>query len=716
MRKQTLQIAVIGAGIGGLTAAACLRRIGFDVRIYEQARGFTRLGAGIQQAPNSIRVLYALGLKDQLLGRAFQPEANEFRDYDTGALTNALPLGETIRKRHGVPYFLMHRGDLHAMLADLIPPGITRLNHKLEGIDEQSDGSVRLRFANGETATADAVVAADGVHSVVREAMLGAEMPRYTGRVAYRTVFPTRLLNGLDVHACVKWWGPDRHIVSYFVNPRRDELYFVTSTPEPDYAVESWSSKGDLATLRAAYDTFHPQVRAILAACPDVHKWALVERDPLPRWVEGNVALLGDACHPDDALHGARRVNRGRGRGDTVSLPRRGRPGRRAGGPAALRGHAQAAHLTHPNDLSAERLAQATARRGLGLRLRRLDRPAGGCRSVTKGERPMDAGYLGVGNMGQPMAGKLMDGGHTLTIFDINEAAMQPLLERQARRAASPKELADTCEIVFVSLPTLAAFRAVAFGPEGLVHGGKMKLLVNTCTVGVPFVNEIVQGMAAKGVTVVDCPISGGPPGARAGTLSVMVSGDPAAVDRVRPMISLWGRTLTVAGDKPGAAQVLKLTNNILSAVALAATAEAFVMGAKGGLDPEVMVSAISAGSGRNSAVESKIPAVGPDPQLRLRRRDAHSDEGHRPGDCAGRGSRRADVGVPSGPACVQARHVPGRGAGGPDSDREIRRAQRRVRNAQDPLGSQSRRSAGLLTFPRSPWSRCAQPCIGWPD
>lgn len=220
----------------------------------------------------------------------------------------------------------------------------------------------------------------------------------------------------------------------------------------------------------------------------------------------------------------------------------------------------------------------------------------------------MDAGYLGVGAMGLPMAGKLMDGGHSLTIHDINEAAMQPLLERQARRGASPKDLADTHEIVFVSLPTLAAFRAVAFGPEGLVHGGKMKLLVNTCTVGVPFVDELVAGMAAKGVTVVDCPISGGPPGARAGTLSVMVSGDPAAIERVRPLISLWGRTLTIAGDKPGAAQVLKLTNNILSAVSLAATAEAFVMGAKGGLDPEVMVSAISAGSGRNSAVDSKFP------------------------------------------------------------------------------------------------------------
>ena len=220
----------------------------------------------------------------------------------------------------------------------------------------------------------------------------------------------------------------------------------------------------------------------------------------------------------------------------------------------------------------------------------------------------MDAGYLGVGNMGLPMAHRLLDGGHTLTVYDIREAAMQPLLERQARRAGSPRDLADQCEIVFVSLPTLAAFRAVAFGDDGLTKGKAMKLLVNTCTIGVPFVKEIEAAMAAQGVTVVDCPISGGPPGARAGTLSVMVSGDPAAVEKVRPMISLWGRTLTVAGDKPGAAQLLKLTNNILSAVSLAATAEAFVMGAKGGLDPEVMLSAVNAGSGRNSATESKFP------------------------------------------------------------------------------------------------------------
>src|SRR5438046_975200 len=220
----------------------------------------------------------------------------------------------------------------------------------------------------------------------------------------------------------------------------------------------------------------------------------------------------------------------------------------------------------------------------------------------------MEAGYLGVGAMGQPMAHKLLDAGHSLTIYDINEAAMQPLLQRQARRDISPRDLADRCEIVFVSLPTLAAFREVAFGADGLIHGNRMKLLVNTCTVGVPFVRETEQAMAERGVTVVDCPISGGPPGARAGTLSVMVSGDPAAVERVRPMISLWGRTLTIAGNKPGAAQVLKLTNNILFAVSLAATSEAFVMGAKGGLDPEVMVNAINAGSGRNGATLTVMP------------------------------------------------------------------------------------------------------------
>jgi 3-hydroxyisobutyrate dehydrogenase-like beta-hydroxyacid dehydrogenase len=220
----------------------------------------------------------------------------------------------------------------------------------------------------------------------------------------------------------------------------------------------------------------------------------------------------------------------------------------------------------------------------------------------------MHIGYLGVGNMGQPMARKLLDGGHQLTVHDISQANMAPLLDRQARRADNPRALADMAETVVVSLPTLTAFRDVVFGDEGLLQGRAMKTLINTCTVGVPFVTELADALGKIGCEVVDCPISGGPGGAEAGTLSVMVSGDPVAVERVRPLISLWGSTVTVAGDAPGAAQLLKLTNNILFAVSLVATSEAFVMGAKGGLDLKVMLNAINAGSGANGATRTVFP------------------------------------------------------------------------------------------------------------
>jgi len=227
---------------------------------------------------------------------------------------------------------------------------------------------------------------------------------------------------------------------------------------------------------------------------------------------------------------------------------------------------------------------------------------------IDQRRRAMQVGYLGVGNMGQPMAGKLMDAGHSLVVFDISEAAMEPSLLRQARRAVSPRDLGEQCEIVAVSLPTLAAFRAAVLGPDGLAAGSAIKVLLNTCTVGVPFLREVEAAVAPNGILIVDCPISGGPAGARTGMLSVMVSGDPAAIERVRPLIASWGPTLTIAGNRPGAAQVLKLTNNILFAVSLAATSEAFVMGAKGGLDPEVMVNAINAGSGRNGATLTVMP------------------------------------------------------------------------------------------------------------
>jgi 3-hydroxyisobutyrate dehydrogenase-like beta-hydroxyacid dehydrogenase len=220
----------------------------------------------------------------------------------------------------------------------------------------------------------------------------------------------------------------------------------------------------------------------------------------------------------------------------------------------------------------------------------------------------MRIGYLGVGNMGQPMAGKLLDGGHELWVYDVRAEAMRPLLERQARTVASPKELADACDTVVVSLPTLEAFRAALSGPDGLLWGKALKTLVNTCTVGIAFTDEIVEACAAARVTVIDAPISGGPAGARAGTLAVMVSGHAGKVAELTPVFRLWGPTVVVAGEKPGAAQVMKLTNNIVFVAALIATSEAMTMATRAGIPPEAMLQILNNGTGRNFATTTMFP------------------------------------------------------------------------------------------------------------
>ncbi|MEX2035965.1 MAG: FAD-dependent monooxygenase [Xanthobacteraceae bacterium] len=290
-------LAIIGAGMGGLTLAAALRQRGIDARIYEQAERFVRLGAGIQMSPNAMRVLRGIGLEPRIRATAFQPRSWTNRDWDSGALTNELPLGAEAEAKYGAPYLLMHRGDLHEALHARVPGGQIALGKKLVELDWRS-GGVTLRFADGTSARADAVIATDGVHSRVREAWLGPETPNFTGRVAYRTTFPAALLEGHAIDQCCKWWGPDRHIVIYYVTGNCDEVYFVTSVPEPAFTVESWSATGDLATLRAAFAGFHEQVQRVVHACPRVHKWAIVDRDPLPRWSDGPMALLGDAAHP----------------------------------------------------------------------------------------------------------------------------------------------------------------------------------------------------------------------------------------------------------------------------------------------------------------------------------------------------------------------------------------------------------------------------------
>jgi len=290
-------IAVVGAGMGGLAVATTLRQAGFDAQVYEQAARFARIGAGIQMMPNSMKVLRRIGVEERLRRVAFQPYSHLNREWNTGRIMCELPMPESL---FGAPYLCMHRADLHEALLSMLPEDIIHLNKELVGLDELA-GQVRLAFADGSRVQADAVVGADGVHSVVREIILGPDTPIHKGRIAYRAVFSSALLNGRDIGPSrTKWWGPDRHIVIYYTTANRSELYFVTSVPEPaDWLTrESWSAKGDVKELRKAYEGFHPDVRAVLDACPDCHKWAILEREPLQRWSDGRVVLLGDACHP----------------------------------------------------------------------------------------------------------------------------------------------------------------------------------------------------------------------------------------------------------------------------------------------------------------------------------------------------------------------------------------------------------------------------------
>ena len=292
-----LSVAIVGAGMGGLATAAALRRVGIGVTVYEQAQQFARIGAGIQIGCNAMRVLRELGLESLLRQQSFYPRSWNNRDWQTGEVKFDMIFGETAERRFGAPYLLAHRGDLHAALASIVPDDCIRLDHRLVGIDEIADG-VRLTFANGATVLADAVVGADGVHSIVRDILFGVSRANFTGRIAYRTTYPAALLGGRAIGDCTKWWGEDRHIVIYYVKPDRSEVYFVTSQPEPDFRIESWSAKGDVRELRWAFAGFDSEVEHVLAACPDVHKWAIFDREALDRWAAGNVTLLGDACHP----------------------------------------------------------------------------------------------------------------------------------------------------------------------------------------------------------------------------------------------------------------------------------------------------------------------------------------------------------------------------------------------------------------------------------
>jgi 3-hydroxyisobutyrate dehydrogenase-like beta-hydroxyacid dehydrogenase len=209
--------------------------------------------------------------------------------------------------------------------------------------------------------------------------------------------------------------------------------------------------------------------------------------------------------------------------------------------------------------------------------------------------------------MGGPMSKRMVEAGHSLCVFDTDAAAMQALAGQGAVAAGSGREVADTAEIVFTSLPTPAVVRAVALGEGGLIEGSRIRAMVDLSTTGTVVAREVAARLAEKDIVWADAPVSGGVKGAVAGTLAVMLSCPPATRDEIAGLLEVFGKVFFV-GEKPGMGQIAKLGNNMLSTAALTLTSEVLAMGVKAGLDPKVMVDIINAGTGRNSATQDKFP------------------------------------------------------------------------------------------------------------
>jgi 3-hydroxyisobutyrate dehydrogenase-like beta-hydroxyacid dehydrogenase len=217
-------------------------------------------------------------------------------------------------------------------------------------------------------------------------------------------------------------------------------------------------------------------------------------------------------------------------------------------------------------------------------------------------------GFVGVGRMGGPMCGRLLDAGYSLCVYDRDPNATAPLAARGARIANSPGEVASAVEIVLMSLPTPDIVRAVALGEDGIAGGNRVRTLIDLSTTGPGVATVVAGGLGDHNITFVDAPVSGGIAGAKAGTLAVMVScPKDVYAPKVEPILKHFGK-LFYTGEKPGLAQTAKLVNNLLAAAALVISSEGMAMGVKAGLDPKILLDIINVSSGRNSATQDKFP------------------------------------------------------------------------------------------------------------
>lgn len=293
------KIVIAGAGIGGLCAALALARRGFEVAVYEQSLQLGEVGAGLQLSPNAMHVLQALGINEQVTAKAFRPKSAVMRHYQTGNTYFTVPLGDIARQKYAADYLHIHRADLHAALVQACEEMNVSIHlaHALQSY-KQTPQNLTIQFDNGQSLEADLLIGADGIKSKVQACMLGQIPAQFTGQVAWRGVIEAnKVPKGLIKPNANLWVGPGKHFVSYYLRGG-DLINFVAVQERSDWKKESWNEPGDVSELQETFAGWHPEVTELLAVTEQCFLWALYGRAPLKKWIDGKVALLGDACHP----------------------------------------------------------------------------------------------------------------------------------------------------------------------------------------------------------------------------------------------------------------------------------------------------------------------------------------------------------------------------------------------------------------------------------
>lgn len=292
----SMKVIVVGGGIGGLCAALALREHGIDAMVIEQADALKEVGAGIQIAANGVTVIRRLGLEAKLRAIATRPESWECRDMETGRTLVSWPVGRDAEDRYGAPLYNVHRADLLQLLADALPAGAIKFGAKCAEIG-QTPNSAWIRLESGETIEADAVVGADGIHSVVREILSGPADASFANLLVWRALIPAdKMPHGVFEERGNYWFGPGRSIVSYWV--RSGQLYsFLASVPTTEVHRESWAQSGDVIDLLHSFEGAEPRVQRMLNAIDSAFITGMYYRNPLERWTYGRISLLGDAAH-----------------------------------------------------------------------------------------------------------------------------------------------------------------------------------------------------------------------------------------------------------------------------------------------------------------------------------------------------------------------------------------------------------------------------------